>query len=308
MAPVKAAAPRLVRFTTSRSRPQKPMPPNEPLPRSANRSGLSFIGKAARPANLSAVKACGRCCRGDPLRLSPRRYDANSAAIALLWPSSKSTPPQAVVRAASITSAAARSECALPGKIDKSVLALSEPKRRRDKSHLRFVASQPCLVCGRHPSDPHHLRFAQPRALGVKVSDEFTVPLCRGHHRQLHQAGNEVAWWEELKIDALRVARQLWEQTHPNEGQVLSDGSAIRSRGPKRMTTEKQIAANRENAKKSTGPRTLDGKRKSRRNAVRHGLTAETVIDVLEDRGGLRGVSGRDQCRFSAGNEFRDCS
>jgi hypothetical protein len=107
-------------------------------------------------------------------------------------------------------------------KIDKSVLPLPEPRRRRDKSHLRFVASQPCLVCGRHPSDPHHLRFSQPRALGLKVSDEFTVPLCRGHHRQLHQAGNEVAWWEAFKIDALRVARQLWEQTHPNEGEALA--------------------------------------------------------------------------------------
>ena len=107
-----------------------------------------------------------------------------------------------------------------PGKVDKSVLALAEPKRRRDKAHLRFVASQPCLVCGRYPSDPHHLRFAQPRALGVKVSDEFTVPLCRGHHRQLHQAGDEGAWWKALKIDALPLARQLWEQTHPNEAQV----------------------------------------------------------------------------------------
>ena len=102
-------------------------------------------------------------------------------------------------------------------KIDKSSLALPEPKRRRDKSHLRFIASQPCIVCGRHPSDPHHLRFAQPRALGVKVSDEFSVPLCRGHHRQLHQAGNEVAWWHKLNIDALRIARQFWEQTHPSE-------------------------------------------------------------------------------------------
>ncbi len=108
------------------------------------------------------------------------------------------------------------------GKIDKSMLAIPEPKRRRDKSHLRFVASQPCLVCGRRPSDPHHLRFAQPRALGVKVSDEFTVPLCRGHHRQLHQAGNEVAWWEELKLNPLQPARQLWVQTHPNEGQNLA--------------------------------------------------------------------------------------
>src|SRR5581483_1424877 len=106
-----------------------------------------------------------------------------------------------------------------PEKIDKGALALPEPRRRRDKSHLRFVASQPCIVCGRYPSDPHHLRFAQPRALGIKVSDEFTVPLCRGHHRELHQSGNEVAWWERVKIDALRIARQLWEQTHPNEVQ-----------------------------------------------------------------------------------------
>ena len=103
----------------------------------------------------------------------------------------------------------------VPGQIDKSVLAIAEPKRLRDKGHLRFVASQPCLVCGRQPSDPHHLRFAQPRALGLKVSDEFTVPLCRGHHRQLHQAGNEVVWWGNLKINALEVAEGLWEQTHP---------------------------------------------------------------------------------------------
>ena len=103
-----------------------------------------------------------------------------------------------------------------------SALALPEPKHRRDKFHPRFVASQPCFVCGRHLSDPHHLRFAQPRALGIKVSDEFTVPLCRGHHRELHQTGNEVAWWEGRKIDALRFARQLWEQTHPNEGQMMA--------------------------------------------------------------------------------------
>ena len=103
----------------------------------------------------------------------------------------------------------------VPGRIDKSLLTIAEPKRLRDKSHLKFVASKPCLVCGRQPSDPHHLRFAQPRALGLKVSDEFTVPLCRGHHRQLHQAGNEVAWWEGLKINALPIAKGLWEQTHP---------------------------------------------------------------------------------------------
>jgi DNA recombination protein Rad52 len=102
----------------------------------------------------------------------------------------------------------------LPGQIDKSVLAIGEPKRLRDKAHVRFVASQPCLACGRQPSDPHHLQFAQPRALGLKVSDEFTVPLCRGHHRQLHQAGNEVVWWERLHINTLEIANGLWEQSH----------------------------------------------------------------------------------------------
>ena len=113
----------------------------------------------------------------------------------------------------------------VPGQIDKSVLTIAEPKRLRDKAHLRFVASQPCLVCGRQPSDPHHLRFAQPRALGLKVSDEFTVPLCRGHHRQLHQAGNEVTWWEKLNIKPLAVAKGLWEQTHPKS--ALADAAML---------------------------------------------------------------------------------
>jgi hypothetical protein len=101
------------------------------------------------------------------------------------------------------------------GRIDKSQLAIAEPKRLRDKTHLKFVASQPCVICGRQPSDPHHLRFAQPRALGLKVSDEFTVPLCRGHHRQLHQSSHEEAWWADRKIDALEIAKTLWDQTHP---------------------------------------------------------------------------------------------
>jgi DNA recombination protein Rad52 len=110
-------------------------------------------------------------------------------------------------------------------KIDKSVLALPEPKRLRDKNHLKFVASQPCLICGRQPCDPHHLRFAQPRAIGMKVSDEFTVPLCRGHHRQLHEASNEVAWWENLKIEPLAIANELWQQTRPKAAQTVKDGN-----------------------------------------------------------------------------------
>ena len=66
-------------------------------------------------------------------------------------------------------------------------LALPKELRRRSKSHLLFVREQPCLICKQTPSDAHHLKFAQPRALGRKVSDEFTVPLCRAHHQDLHR-------------------------------------------------------------------------------------------------------------------------
>ncbi len=97
--------------------------------------------------------------------------------------------------------------------IDKSVLSIPEARRYRDKAHLKFVALRPCLVCGRKPSDPHHLRFAQVRALGRKVSDEFTVPLCRTHHRDLHRTGNEPGWWAKLGIDAVATAQKLWNST-----------------------------------------------------------------------------------------------
>lgn len=101
-----------------------------------------------------------------------------------------------------------------PAKIDKSVLTFGEPRRKRDKQHLRFVASQPCLICGRAPSDAHHLRFAQPRAMGRKSSDEFVVPLCRTHHRQNHQTGREESWWASVSIDPIEIATKLWSISH----------------------------------------------------------------------------------------------
>ena len=99
--------------------------------------------------------------------------------------------------------------------IDKSALSLSEPRRVRDRDHVKFVARQPCLVCGRQPSDAHHIRFAQSRALGRKVSDEFTVPLCRGHHREVHRCGSEADWWRNAGLDPMIAARRLWLETHP---------------------------------------------------------------------------------------------
>ena len=102
--------------------------------------------------------------------------------------------------------------------IDKGLLKFPEPRRIRDRDHVKYVASQPCLICTRQPSDAHHLRFVQSRALGRKVSDEFTVPMCRGHHRELHRSGDEAAWWRKSGIDPILTARTLWLETHSLTG------------------------------------------------------------------------------------------
>jgi ERF superfamily len=111
----------------------------------------------------------------------------------------------------------------LPKGIDKSALAVAAPRRYRNREHLRYVTQQACLVCGRKPSDPHHLRHMQPQALGRKPSDEFAVPLCRSHHRAVHRAGNERAWWQATGIDPVKVARKLWKHTRMNEGLLRPD-------------------------------------------------------------------------------------
>ena len=106
----------------------------------------------------------------------------------------------------------------LPTLADESGPSLPKMLRRRNKAHLAFVASQPCLVCQQAPSDAHHVKFAQPKAIGRKVSDEFTVPLCRSHHAQLHAQGNEKTWWSNLGIAPLDHARELWSMTLLNRG------------------------------------------------------------------------------------------
>ncbi|MBH5401187.1 ERF family protein [Bradyrhizobium sp. CNPSo 4010] len=106
---------------------------------------------------------------------------------------------------------AADTEAALQPALPETALAHpKEPPRKRSKVHLLFVREQPCLVCRQTPCDAHHLTFAQPRALGRKVSDEFTVPLCRAHHEELHRHGNERAWWANLQIAPLPLAHALW--------------------------------------------------------------------------------------------------
>jgi hypothetical protein len=121
--------------------------------------------------------------------------------------------------------------------IDKSLLAIGEPRRLRNKTHLRHVASQPCILCGSRPCDPHHLRFAQPRAMARKVSDEFTVPLCRAHHTELHREGNEAAWWHDMGIDPLVIAGELWLESQAHARPANGNGDAKARRGRSSRTT-----------------------------------------------------------------------
>jgi len=112
---------------------------------------------------------------------------------------------------------------------------LGKTVRLRDKDHRSFVLRQPCLVCGRAPSDPHHLTFTQPRALGHRVSDEFIVPVCRIHHRELHRSGDEAAWWQKLNIDPLPVALRRWQHTRLNRDELAPSEGIRPSRAAQKL-------------------------------------------------------------------------
>jgi hypothetical protein len=121
---------------------------------------------------------------------------------------------EAALPSADIATNSSQAEPSAPGLAKNAAAPLAlpkEPLRKRSKSHLSFVRGQPCLICQQSPSDPHHLKFAQQRALGRKVSDEFTVPLCRPHHQDLLRHGNEKAWWANMQIAPMPIAKQLWD-------------------------------------------------------------------------------------------------
>jgi hypothetical protein len=126
----------------------------------------------------------------------------------------------------------------------KVAFPLIKTVRKRSKRHLAFVAAQPCLICKRRPCDAHHLKFAQPRSLGRKVSDEFTVPLCRDHHEELHRHGNEAAWWANVKIAPMAVAKELWMATLFQQGRStrMTDAGRGRAKGGSIATATGAIA------------------------------------------------------------------
>jgi hypothetical protein len=156
-----------------------------------------------------------RLSAGDAQRVQ-EAFAARLAAIATSTPEAKDATIIVTDRSAT--------EPADAPPADKSVLSFPEPRRIRDRDHIRYVIKQPCLICGRRPADAHHLRFSQSRALGRKVSDEFTVPLCRGHHREVHRCGDEAAWWTKAGIDPTVTARALWLEMHPLPGTLNKMG------------------------------------------------------------------------------------
>lgn len=190
------------------------------------RDSLEILAKAAAGNDVNEAKKKDE----QPLTIASR--------VARIPPTARR--PRRIVK-----SAGARGQPATESQqtkaIDKSVLTLPEPRRIRDREHIKYVAKQPCLVCGRAPCDAHHLRFTQSRALGRKVSDEFAVPLCRGHHREVHRCGEEAAWWRKLGIDPTTTARTLWLESHPlpfGRGQEHREDASTASSRLKRSEEE----------------------------------------------------------------------
>jgi len=157
-----------------------------------------------------------------------------------------------------------------------AVRALGKTVRLRDKEHRKFVSRQACLVCGRTPSDPHHLTFVQPRALGHRVSDEFTVPVCRTHHRELHRQGDEAAWWGKVHIDPLPVALRLWQHTRPNGDELAPSEGITPSQATHKLDMSVQDQARRnDDAARRCEERRLQGRRS----------TCERMTSFRQNRG-----------------------
>jgi hypothetical protein len=81
------------------------------------------------------------------------------------------------------------------------------------------------------------VRYAQSKGLSLKVSDEFTVPLCAIHHQQIHATGKENAWWQNRNIDPLKVAAALWQQSRQRSQAPPNANPASQSEGDRPIET-----------------------------------------------------------------------
>jgi hypothetical protein len=194
-----------------------PPPASPPLQVSETRARVERVKRPNLPTDASENLRCGLIAELEQL--------ADQEALAIWAHRALPLKNQLTTADAQTVEAAFAARLSQLGDAE-GVIAISKPVRERDRDHLKFVTSQPCLVCGRTPSDAHHIKFAEQRAMGRKVSDRFAVPICRLHHRELHRRGNERAWWQNQGIDPLAIAATLWAETHavaPAEAGIVHD-------------------------------------------------------------------------------------
>jgi hypothetical protein len=95
--------------------------------------------------------------------------------------------------------------------------------RVKDETHLKWIRTLRCCICGAPGPDAAHIRSANPlygkreSGAGEKPSDKFSVPLCRPHHDEQHAAGNELKWWTAQGIDPFGLALALHHASGDDE-------------------------------------------------------------------------------------------
>jgi Protein of unknown function (DUF968) len=89
--------------------------------------------------------------------------------------------------------------------------------RARSETHLAFIRTLPCIVCGNNiETEAAHIRMADRSVakpmtgIATKCDDRFTVPLCGSCHRAQHACGNENRWWADHGMDPIKLALALY--------------------------------------------------------------------------------------------------
>lgn len=84
------------------------------------------------------------------------------------------------------------------------------PKRLRSKKRMEAAREGGCSVCGNPAADAHHLRIlGHGRGLGVKNGDDYTIPLCRQHHDELHAFGDEKLFLDMHGLDPVKILDKI---------------------------------------------------------------------------------------------------
>lgn len=101
----------------------------------------------------------------------------------------------------------------------------------KDRRHLAFIASLPCVICGTHPVECAHIRFGDAesgkmQALAKKPSDHWVLPLCPNCHRtgpEAQHSQSERWFWERHRINPVKLAKLLFECSGDLErGEVIA--------------------------------------------------------------------------------------